>query len=205
MTTATDTASARNFGAVKVGQNGRSLQFAFVDVSPDLAESWLLLEHPDNRHSAKTVVNDYRTSMDADRWNCLTGESLKFDTQGRLIDGGHRLRGVLQHGKTVTMLVCWGCPPEAIHLLDQGRSRNRLWWEDKNVAAVAQILLKQKDGGYSTHRATRVALERVVNAHRAAIRFSCDLFPSNVKGIATAQTRAVVARASYYEDPRPAH
>jgi hypothetical protein len=191
---------ARDFGAVKVGKNGRALQFAFVEVSPSLAQTWLNLEHPDNRHSSRQRVIDYSTTMDAGKWNALTAECLKFNVQGQLIDGAHRLRAVMAAGKTVTMLVAWGLPDEAYHALDQGRTRSKLWWEDQMVAATVQSLVKFKDGEYSPHRSTQIAVAEMIRLHRAQIIFSCDLFATKRVGI-SAMVRAIVARSSYHATP----
>jgi len=193
---------AADYGAVTVGNNGRSLQAAFVDVSPDLAVQWLNLEHPENRKSATTTVDDYRTMMGNNLWSCMTGEPIKFDVIGRLIDGGHRLRAIIALGESVPMFVVWGCPVETFHLLDQGRARGRLWWETQRGRAVNQLLVKFYGGSFAAHRATTIALLESMKVHRSAIEFACEVMPMNARGIATATTRAILARASYTVDPQ---
>jgi len=191
---------ARDFGAVTVGDGGRALQFAFVEISPLLAQAWLNLEHPDNRHSSRQRVIDYGMTMDAGKWNALTAECLKFDVEGRLIDGAHRLRAVMASGKTVTMLVAWGLPTEAYHALDQGRTRSKLWWESQLVAATVQSLVKFEDGEYRPSRSTQLSLAEMIRLHRTQIIFSCDLFATKRAGI-SAMVRAIVARATYHTHP----
>ncbi|MEI6451244.1 MAG: hypothetical protein WCP98_15060 [Actinomycetes bacterium] len=200
MSTQTLSVMARDFGAVTVGQNGRSLQFAFVDVSPALALTWLNMEHPDNRRSTKQRVEDYGLTMSAGHWNALTAECLKFDILGQLIDGGHRLRGVLMSGDTVTMLVAWGLPIEAYHIIDQGRPRMKLWWESSDIRAAVQALASYRNGAYTTHKMSLERTTSMLENHRAALVFACDLCAAKQTGM-TAAFRAIIARASYHEDP----
>jgi hypothetical protein len=184
--------------AVKVGSNGRYLRFAFVDITPELARQWLERVRANNRRPAPTRLRDYAATMKAGLWNSLTGECIKFDTTGHILDGQHRLLAIIEAKRTIAMLVAWNVPPEAFHTLDQGWMRSRLWWEGKDVASTVQMMVKVVDGELFTHRVNAVALHEMVERHRPAIRFSCDLFASKQRGIATATTRAIVARATYH-------
>lgn len=190
--------AARDFGAVTVGKNGRQLQFAFVEVTPELAVSWLNLNAQENkRHSKKRDV-DYSGQMQAGLWNALTGECIKFGRDGCLYDGGHRLRAIIAAGKSQTLLICWGIPPEAFHIIDQGWSRPRLWWEKPEIRATVQMLARMRGGEVSTAAATPVRLKEVIERHRNAIQFSCDCMATKSRAIATADVRAIIARATYY-------
>ena len=74
-----------------------------VDVTPELAESWLagtdVCRPVLNRH-----VEKFAAEMTAGRWR-LTHQGIAFDTEGKLIDGRHRLLAVIRSGATVPMLV----------------------------------------------------------------------------------------------------
>lgn len=92
-----------------------------IKITPALANQWLV-NNSRNRHLSEDLVVNYATEMEAGRW-AVNGESIKFDTNGRLIDGQHRLRAVILYGKPVTSLVLRGVDPTAFDTLDTGKRR----------------------------------------------------------------------------------
>ena len=201
MNTITHDVSPREFGAVTVGKNGRALRFAFVDVTPDLAQRWLNLNTEQNRRQSPAKKDAYKTMIKDGLWNALTGECIKFGVDGSLYDGQHRLEAVIASGKTVTMLVCWGVPAAAFHVLDQGWSRSKLWWKKPEVRAALLALLNYRNGAYVyAGKVTQAEMERALNTHEAAIQFAVSLFARREKGISTAQNAGIIARATYHAD-----
>ncbi len=93
----------------------------FVNVTPPLAEMYLE-RNGRNRNIRPDVVSNYARDMSAHRWQ-ITGEAIKLDADGNLLDGQHRLRAVIKSGETVTMLVIEGLPPEAQRVMDSGKPR----------------------------------------------------------------------------------
>lgn len=93
-----------------------------VSINPALANEWLV-KNSNNRHLSEDLVVNYATEMEAGRW-ALNGESIKFDTSGRLIDGQHRLRAIVLYGKAVKSLVLRGVDPSAFDTLDTGKRRS---------------------------------------------------------------------------------
>ena len=67
-------------------------------------------------------VRDLAAQMTGGRWRC-TGETLKFDGAGNLIDGQHRLHAVILSGMTVSFLVVRGVEEGSFAVIDQGRKR----------------------------------------------------------------------------------
>lgn len=92
-----------------------------VDVTPAMAEEWLGHNNR-NRHIRNAMVNAYARDMTAGRWE-LNGEAIKFDTDGTLLDGQHRLWAVIESGETIPMIVVDGLPAESQATMDSGVKR----------------------------------------------------------------------------------
>lgn len=97
------------------------ITFAVVPVDPDQASYWLE-NNEANRNIRPARVTQYAQDMAADEWK-LTGEPIKFDKFGHLLDGQHRLHAVVASGATVPMLVASGVDPEARQYMDTGAAR----------------------------------------------------------------------------------
>ena len=54
----------------------------------------------------------------------VNGETIKFKTDGTLVDGQHRLQACINTGKSFQTWVCRGLTNNAFHTIDMGRSRN---------------------------------------------------------------------------------
>lgn len=91
-------------------------------ITPELAQAYLT-KNSGNRNIRPRVVARLARSMTAGRWT-LTGEAIKFDRNGRLIDGQHRLSAIVQAGVAVEIVVMRGLPPEAANELDTGTKQN---------------------------------------------------------------------------------
>jgi len=75
-----------------------------------------------NRKKKGRLRQRYIEAMEKGQWK-LTGESIKFNTKGELIDGQHRLEAVIETGKEIEILVCRNVPDEAFMELDTGGTR----------------------------------------------------------------------------------
>lgn len=94
---------------------------AIVEVTPALAERWLGTNRR-NRNLRPRIVRAYANDMSNGRWE-MTGESVKFDTQGNLIDGQHRLNAVIAAGVAVPLFVVRGLDPAVQDVMDTGTKR----------------------------------------------------------------------------------
>lgn len=95
------------------------------EITPELALDWLTdpkYKAP-NRGIRKTKVASYVQSMREGRWH-ITGEAIKFDNTGRLLDGQHRLNAVVDSGVTIQSLVITGVDPKAQDVMDTGAARD---------------------------------------------------------------------------------
>ena len=121
--------------------------------------------------------------MQAGAWQ-VTGEAIKFDTNGALSDGQHRLTAVIQSGATVDMLVVRGLAPEAQSVMDSGSKRTAsdalTFGGIKNasiVAAAARLALREPEAGYATSRIsnpTNTEISAFVESH-PRIKFAADM------------------------------
>lgn len=94
----------------------------FTTVTPVRAEAWLASMVTNRRiggHTLTALIRDIR----AGQWH-MTGDPIKFNTDGHLIDGQHRLRAIIQTGRALDLLVVTGLSPAAMTALDGGRRRS---------------------------------------------------------------------------------
>jgi hypothetical protein len=92
-----------------------------TSIGPDDAAE-LLATNAGNRRLNPRSVQRYASDMAAGRWR-ETGEAIKVGTDGRLLDGQHRLAAIIHSGVTVSMLVICDVDPTAAVSMDQGVSR----------------------------------------------------------------------------------
>lgn len=104
--------------------NVKSEKYRFmpgVEVTPEMAEEWLATS-AGNRGLSPVTVRAYAEDMRLDRWH-QNGEVIRFDTNGCLRDGHHRLNAVKVANKTVVLDLLLGCEPETLFSIDCGRGR----------------------------------------------------------------------------------
>jgi hypothetical protein len=92
-----------------------------VTVTPDMAGDWLGL-NTHNRPLRENWVYDLARRIDTGEWT-LNGESIKFNGNGKLIDGQHRLTAVVMANKPITTVVVRGAPEDSFATIDGGRKR----------------------------------------------------------------------------------
>lgn len=125
-----------------------------VLITPDVAKSWLD-KNTNNRRLARTTVEAYASDMAAGRWR-LTGDPIRFDVNGTLIDGQHRLAACVKSNKPFASAVIYGLPTEAREVLDIGKKRTvrdvlmmegTLQCDLNSLAAAARFLARFRDTG----------------------------------------------------------
>lgn len=94
-----------------------------VLVTPSQARQWLDRNADENRGEKKAKIPGYARDMLAGRWDSETGETLKFDEDGWLLDGQNRLRAVIMAKKSVRFDIAWGLKRSAMPVLDSGSAR----------------------------------------------------------------------------------
>ena len=93
-----------------------------VKITPKIAEEWYILSggnRPIDRRHVAFLANEMREG----KWQ-LNGECLKFDEDGKLMDGHHRLVAAAENGLTFESEVKRNVPREAMTTIDTGRARS---------------------------------------------------------------------------------
>ena len=103
------------------GANGVSFSAKVETIGAQTAKKYLATMGR-NRLKRGRLKQRYQDAMRAGQWK-LTGESIKFNTKGELIDGQHRLEAVIETGVEITILVCRNVPDDAFMELDTGGMR----------------------------------------------------------------------------------
>lgn len=90
-------------------------------ITPEIARFYLT-QNCGNRKVSKYMVNIYSEAMKRGEW-MLNGESIKFDVDGNLIDGQHRLYALIEANMSLELLVVRGLQKSAFKTLDVGKKR----------------------------------------------------------------------------------
>lgn len=85
-------------------------------VTPEMAAQWLS-NNPSNRNVREKVVDMYARDMANEKW-LVTGDSVRLDKSGALLDGQHRLNAVVKSGVSVLMYVTSGLDKSAQAVMD---------------------------------------------------------------------------------------
>ncbi len=114
---------------------------AVVHITPEMAERWLGRNEV-NRNIRNKKIDVYARDMASGNWQ-LTGEAIKFDHAGKLIDGQHRCAAIIKSGCTIPMFVVRNLSPDAQPVMDSGSARlasdNLSMSGYKNAVAVASV------------------------------------------------------------------
>lgn len=157
-----------------------------IFVTPDMAERWLKLNNRQNRKLNEKVIKAYARDMGSGAW-LLTGEGIKFSTEGDLLDGQHRLVAIVRTGVTVPMFVMRGVAPEAQTVMDTGRKRTAA--DDLSIhgerfsstlAATIKLALgiEANVSDPNKYEPTHTEIRDFLNAHpeiRSAVEFTRQL------------------------------
>lgn len=98
-----------------------SITARLVRITPQIAEKWLR-SNTNNRSVTVGRVTQYAADMRRGEWR-VNGETIKIATDGRILDGQHRLMAVLEADVAIDSLVIRGLDAVAQETMDQGRAR----------------------------------------------------------------------------------
>lgn len=129
------------FGALVSLQVGdHVVQMSLMEIGPDVAKAWLENEHPNNRRTPSTT-SKYATEMASGGWR-WTPEPIVFSIDGKLINGGNRLRAVIESGVSIPATVWFDCPEDVFAAIDRGKTRS-IWQADMMTGQVNPRILYQ--------------------------------------------------------------
>lgn len=134
----------------------QQLRAEFEVITPERAEQYLG-KNTGNRSYKVRKIAAYARDMEAGSF-VVTGEAIKFDWNGRLIDGQNRLAAIINAGREVTTLVVRGLDPDVQMYLDSGAKRThadalKIHGASGNLnslAAVVRIVASYKEGTLPT-------------------------------------------------------
>lgn len=113
----------------------------------------------ENRNLRRRVVVGYADEMRAGKW-MITGETIKVDRSGALIDGQHRLNAIIESGVTLPVLVVRGLDRNVIRVIDTAVRRSAAdslrfaGFTHPNmeaIASVARLAVARESGGLNTY------------------------------------------------------
>lgn len=89
-------------------------------ITPEMAREYLFSQET-NRNINDRRVSDYVLRMARGEWKI--GQPIIFDENGCLIDGQHRLKAIIKHGKPIEFAVIKGVPSDSKSVIDIGQRR----------------------------------------------------------------------------------
>ena len=137
-----------------------------VVVTPELAQAWLD-KNIGNRKLTANHVERIARDMKAGRFS-FTGDPIRFDDTGRLIDGQHRLKACIKADAPFESLVVYNLSPKVQDVIDAGRPRalGDLLSMDgfhysTTLAAALRVLMAEKN---LTDKANATPFTQIVTA-----------------------------------------
>jgi len=181
-----------------------STQTYVVDVTPQLAKTWLVRNYF-NRKISEEMVERFQRAMRAGDWR-LTHQGIAFDRYGLLVDGQNRLEAVCRSGKTIRMHVFVDQTIANHETIDCGRPRTnldviRLEKRDSRITTKHLSTLRAMLAGRLCQRLNLSSKEIDIKYqhHYVPIQFAIDqLAPAYSRQINDPTVRGVVARAYYH-------
>jgi hypothetical protein len=90
-------------------------------IGPD--EAAAMLEHNSrNRSLTAKTTRKYVRAIESNDWPFL-GDPIRFDSEGNLLDGQHRLAAIVETGAVIEFVVVRGIPADSQKYMDGGRTR----------------------------------------------------------------------------------
>lgn len=127
-------------------------------ITPDVAMEYLELNRENNRNLVANSYNRYAHDMKNNDWK-LNGQAIKFDENGNLFDGQHRLKACIQSNSQFVSLVVRNVPTEAFATYDDRPSKSFTdVLNDRGVKYASQIrtlitriIRHESKAGYLSH------------------------------------------------------
>jgi hypothetical protein len=177
-----------------------------MDITPEIADAWLSRCNSHNRKLIDSHVERLVREMKGGRWR-LTHQGIAFNTNQVLLDGQHRLWAVFLSGVTVPMRVFFNEPPQSLQAIDavQARSNDQIITLSGGCGLVGRkelATLRSMITGLGPYmRMTAGEEAELLLRHHQALEFAHEILPAaRFRGIASAVTRGVLARAFYSSD-----
>lgn len=129
-------------------KQARKPEVVLENITPSMASKWLQTMI-NNRTLSQSKAIEYAIAMDDSRW-VVNGETIKFDADGRLFDGQHRLQACVLADKPFKSYVAYGIADvDAFSTVDVGKNRSHgdvfsiAGYPSCNLASGAALLVYQ--------------------------------------------------------------
>ena len=136
--------------------NDQTMTARVLLITPEIAKRWLR-RNESNRLFSRENARSLAEEMSAGYWR-ENGESIVFDRAGSLIDGQHRLQGVVNSGHDYLCVVVTGIESEVRPTVDTGQKRtsaNNLQMSgEKNASTLAATILLWR--GYESRQVSEM-------------------------------------------------
>lgn len=114
----------------------------WVLVTPDVAKRLLGVNYEKQRNIQPGRVDQYARDMASGKWNPQASKTIQVSSDGKVVDGQHRLRGVIKSGVPIPMKVEFGggSAAELFDYIDNTLARSAgQFIKTKNSNAVAAL------------------------------------------------------------------
>lgn len=120
---------------------GQNYKVWFEDVTPERAEALLASNGDRNRKRRPGRVDRYAADMTSGHWR-ITGETIRLDVDGNLLNGQHRLAAVVAAGVPVDMMFVSGINMDTMFVQDTGLPTGNDDWMPLEHASSSVCLIR---------------------------------------------------------------
>lgn len=185
-----------------IKENGLEIGFEKVDAARAMK---LLESNTMNRKVKDQVVQGYARDMREGQWLDSSTTPLKFDQNGVLVDGQHRLWAVIESGKEIRFLVARGVVEGERHVQDVGakRSVHDILTIDGEQASLVEVAVANRiEQSFSSGDFRPTTQEQLAffHKHKEGIKWALENLASCMRGVRQAGVLAPVVRAWYTRD-----
>ena len=168
------------------------MNFSIETITPEQAKIYLQ-NNEDNRTARPWWINAISSAILRGEW-VTTHQGIAFTKSGKLLDGQHRLQGIIQANKAVEMLVVKNVPESAFKVLDCGMKRHLadLTGMNKKTAEACRLMstiVYTNRNGISSDQALEIYNSGFGEVHDELIKH-CS---SNVKIFTSAPIRCAIS------------
>jgi hypothetical protein len=174
-------------------------------VTPAMARQWL--DHNTLNRAMRPLLAHHHAQDLVDGRFQVTHQGIAFDVNDVLVDGQHRLEGIVLADEGAWLLVTRGLDPTVRAVVDAHGPRpmrDRMvlvgfdWVSGITIATLRRMLASFSPITTRSLRPTEVQM--ALRVHEAALAFTEDCFKTSVRAVTLAAVRAVIARAFYTVD-----
>ena len=147
------------------------MKMAVEVITPEYAKQ-LLEQNPRNRKLSPALVERYALDMREGRWNEGNGQTVVIDRNGNLLDGQHRMGGVVRADVPVSFIVVRNVDPAGFSTIDTGKPRTlddllsiEGYTNSRVIGGAARLAWNYAAGVGLTYSPNRTILHEFVENH----------------------------------------